>query len=163
LNKTIVYLLCQRFGGYKVTEIVIFSRRNVVRITTKGRYALRAVLALAQSSSEDRPLSIKMLSEQEEISAEFLEQIFFRLRKAGVIRSVRGPGGGFFFSRPLEKITLMEIIDASGEGLGISPCACGKKTPCRRINDCAAYDIWKEMDKQVRNFAEGRTIADMVR
>jgi Rrf2 family transcriptional regulator, iron-sulfur cluster assembly transcription factor len=134
-----------------------------VRITTKGRYALRAVLALAQSSSLEKPISIKTLSEQEEISAEFLEQIFFRLRKAGVIRSVRGPGGGFFFSRPLEKITLMEIIDASGEGLGISPCACGKKTPCKRVNDCAAFDIWREMDKQVRRFAEGRTVADMVR
>jgi Rrf2 family transcriptional regulator, iron-sulfur cluster assembly transcription factor len=145
------------------TASAVVARRSVVRITTKGRYALRAVIALAQSSSEDRPLSIKNLSEQEDISAEFLEQIFFRLRKAGVIRSVRGPGGGFFFSRPLEKITLMEIIDASGEGLGISPCACGKKTPCKRMNDCAAHDIWREMDKQVRTFAEKRTIADMVR
>jgi Rrf2 family transcriptional regulator, iron-sulfur cluster assembly transcription factor len=156
-------LLSQRYGGYKGTRIAGFLRRCVVRITTKGRYALRAVLALAQASSEDRPLSIKSLSEQEEISAEFLEQIFFRLRKAGVIRSVRGPGGGFFFSRPLEKITLMEIIDASGEGLGISPCACGKKTPCKRVNDCAAFDIWREMDKQVRSYAEKRTVADMVR
>ena len=66
------------------------------------------------------------------ISAEFLEQIFFRLRKAEVIRSVRGPGGGFFFARPLDQITLLDIIEASGEGMGISPCACGKKVVCDR-------------------------------
>jgi Rrf2 family transcriptional regulator, iron-sulfur cluster assembly transcription factor len=134
-----------------------------MRITTKGRYALRAVLALAQSSGEGKPVSIKSISEQEDISAEFLEQIFFKLRKADVIRSVRGPGGGFFFARPLEKITLMDIIEASGEGLGIAPCSCGKKTDCTRKKDCAAFDIWRDMDGHMRDFAQGRTVADMIR
>jgi Rrf2 family transcriptional regulator, iron-sulfur cluster assembly transcription factor len=133
-----------------------------VRITTKGRYALRAVLALAQSSIEGKPVSIKSISEQEDISAEFLEQIFFKLRKAEVIRSVRGPGGGFFFARPLDKITLLDIIEASGEGIGISPCACGKKVSCDRKQDCAAFGIWKAMDGHMRDFAGGRTIADML-
>jgi len=133
-----------------------------VRITTKGRYALRAVLSLAKSSKEGKPVSIKSISEQEDISAEFLEQIFFKLRKADVIRSVRGPGGGFFFARPLDEITLLDIIEASGEGLGISPCACGKKEPCERVNDCAAFQIWRAMDGHMRDFAEGRTVADMV-
>ncbi len=133
-----------------------------MRITTKGRYALRAVLALAKSSEEGRPVSIKSISEQEDISAEFLEQIFFKLRKAEVIRSVRGPGGGFFFARPLDKITLLDIIEASGEGIGISPCACGKKPVCDRKGECPAFDIWQEMDVHMRDFASGRTIADMV-
>jgi Rrf2 family transcriptional regulator, iron-sulfur cluster assembly transcription factor len=135
-----------------------------MRITTKGRYALRAVLALAQSSQQGKPVSIKSISDQENISAEFLEQIFFKLRKAEVIRSVRGPGGGFFFARALDQITLLDIIEASGEGIGISPCTCGKKsTVCQRKNDCAAFDIWKEMDGHMRDFAGGRTIADMMR
>ena len=132
-----------------------------MRITTKGRYALRAVLALAQASIEGKPVSIKTISTQEDISAEFLEQIFFKLRKAGVIRSVRGPGGGFFFAQPLEKITLLDIIEASGEGVGISPCACGKKS-CDRQDDCPAFGIWQAMDSQIRGFAEGRTVADMI-
>jgi len=134
-----------------------------MRITTKGRYAVRAVIALARASSEDKPISIKTLSESESISAEFLEQIFFRLRRAGVIQSVRGPGGGFFFSRPLEKITLMEIIDASGEGLCIAESSSDRKARGKSANDSAAHDIWREMDKHVRSFAEKRTVADMVR
>jgi Rrf2 family transcriptional regulator, iron-sulfur cluster assembly transcription factor len=135
-----------------------------MRITTKGRYALRAVIALAQTSNQGRPVSIKSISEQEDISAEFLEQIFFRLRKANVIRSVRGPGGGFFFARPLDEITLMDIIEASGEGLGISPCACGSDLAhCTRAQDCPALGIWKEMDGHIRDFAQARTVADMIR
>jgi len=134
-----------------------------MRITTKGRYALRAVLSLAGSSHDGKPVSIKTISEKEGISAEFLEQIFFRLRRAGLIRSVRGPGGGFYFARGLEDITLMDIIEASGEGLGISPCICGKKRDCKRAKTCVAGGVWKEMDGILRGFAEARTVADMLK
>jgi Rrf2 family transcriptional regulator, iron-sulfur cluster assembly transcription factor len=134
-----------------------------MRITTKGRYALRAVLSLARTSFDGKPVSIKSISEREDISAEFLEQIFFKLRKANMIRSVRGPGGGFFFARPLDKITLMDIIEGSGEGMGITPCACGKKEPCNRKSDCPAYAIWRAMDGHMRDFAEAQTIAGMLR
>jgi Rrf2 family transcriptional regulator, iron-sulfur cluster assembly transcription factor len=134
-----------------------------LRITTKGRYALRAVLALARNSQEGAPVSIKTISEQESISPEFLEQIFFRLRKAGVIGSVRGPGGGFYFAHPLDEITLESILESSGEGLGIVPCACGRELECKKKSTCAAGKIWKEMDAHVRSFAESRTVADMVK
>jgi len=134
-----------------------------LRVTTKGRYALRAVLALARTSGEGNPVSIKSIATQEEISAEFLEQIFFRLRRAGVISSVRGPGGGFYFSKPLAEITLLDILEASGEGLGISPCACGKKDDCDKGDSCAAGAIWKEMDLHLREFVEGKTLEDMLR
>ncbi len=134
-----------------------------MRVTTKGRYALRAVLALARSSENGSPVSIKTISERERISPEFLEQIFFRLRKAGVINSVRGPGGGFYFARPLGEITLEAILESSGEGLGIAPCVCGKESDCDRRKDCAAGMIWREMDSHLRAFASGRTLEDMVR
>jgi Rrf2 family iron-sulfur cluster assembly transcriptional regulator len=133
-----------------------------MRITTKGRYALRAVLSLARIGVDGKPVSIKCISEREDISAEFLEQIFFKLRKANMIRSVRGPGGGFFFARPLDEITLMDIIEASGEGMGITPCACGKKEPCSRKGDCPAYVIWRAMDGHLRDFAEAQTVAGML-
>jgi Rrf2 family iron-sulfur cluster assembly transcriptional regulator len=134
-----------------------------MRITTKGRYALRAVLALARNSTDGTPVSIKTISEQESISPEFLEQIFFRLRKAGVIGSMRGPGGGFYFTHPLDEITLESILEHSGEGFGIAPCACGKASECKKQATCAAGKIWREMDAHVRSFAEARTLADMLK
>ena len=133
-----------------------------MRITTKGRYALRAVLAMAEASPSGKPVSIKSISEREDISAEFLEQIFFRLRRAGVIGSVRGPGGGFYFARPLDHISLMDILEASGEGLGIAPCSCGKKEKCKISGTCLAGGVWREMHGKIQDYAAARTLADMI-
>jgi len=133
-----------------------------MRITTKGRYALRAVLALAEASSAGQPVPIKYLAEREDISPEFLEQIFYRLRRGGVISSVRGPGGGFYFSRPLDQINLLDILEASGEGLDIAPCNCGKNEGCSTPSTCLAGGIWRELHGQVQSYAEARTLADMI-
>lgn len=134
-----------------------------MRITTKGRYALKAVIALAETSAEGAPISIKTIAAKEDISPEFLEQIFFRLRKAGFISSVRGPGGGFFFARPLSEITLCDIIEASGEGFGVGSCSCGKKGPCEDADRCPAGRIWQEMDLRLREYAESKTLEDILR
>lgn len=133
-----------------------------MRITTKGRYALRAVIALAEASPDGQPISIKTIAEREELSAEFLEQIFFKLRKAGVIGSVRGPGGGFYFARPIAEISLLEIMEASGEGLGIAPCVCNRKTCCEKMDDCSAGLVWKEMDRHLRVYVENTSLEDIV-
>jgi Rrf2 family iron-sulfur cluster assembly transcriptional regulator len=133
-----------------------------MRITTKGRYALRAVIALAQTSESGSPVSIKSIAEHEEISPEFLEQIFFRLRRAGVIESVRGPGGGFFFQKPLAEITLLDIIEASGEGLSIAPCTCKKSKECDNGEECPAGKVWQSMDLHLRGFVQKTTLEDMI-
>ncbi|MDR2370553.1 MAG: Rrf2 family transcriptional regulator, partial [Treponema sp.] len=80
-----------------------------MRITTRGRYALRASIALAKLGKDGNPVSINNLAEEENISSVFLEQIFFKLRKAGIVNSVRGPGGGFRFAHPLDKLTIKDI------------------------------------------------------
>jgi Rrf2 family transcriptional regulator, iron-sulfur cluster assembly transcription factor len=134
-----------------------------MRITTKGRYALRAVIALAETSEDKTPVSIKTIATKEEISPEFLEQIFFKLRKAGFISSVRGPGGGFFFSRPLSEITLCDIIEASGEGFSVGDCSCGKKGSCNEADRCPAGKIWREMDLRLREYAESKTLEDILK
>ena len=84
-----------------------------MRLTTKGRYALRSVIFLARRSSEGSPVSIRDIAAEESISADFLEQIFYRLRKKDIVASVRGPGGGFYFSRPLESVSLLDILEAA--------------------------------------------------
>ena len=133
-----------------------------MRMTTKGRYALRAAIALARMSKDSNPVSIKLISEAEDISPEFLEQIFFKLRKAGLIASVRGPGGGFFFAKPLASILLKDIVEASGEGMELSSCACGKETTCGRTADCIAGTVWREFSAHIDSFLTGMTMQDIL-
>ena len=129
-----------------------------MRITTRGRYALRASLALAKLEKEGRPVSINSLSEQENISSVFLEQIFFKLRKAGLVSSVRGPGGGFRFAKPLNQISVKEILDAAGEELDISNC--DKHEPeCDRIGECLSHNILLGAHELIMKYFEGITVA----
>jgi Rrf2 family iron-sulfur cluster assembly transcriptional regulator len=132
-----------------------------MRITTKGRYALRASFALAKLGKSGDPISINTLSEEENISSVFLEQIFFKLRKAGIVSSVRGPGGGFYFARPLDKLSVKEILDAAGEDLSVSLCD-KHKGDCDRIGGCLSHRIWVEMAELVNNYLRGLTLASIL-
>jgi Rrf2 family iron-sulfur cluster assembly transcriptional regulator len=131
-----------------------------MRITTKGRYALRAVVNLAKTSG-GKPVSIKKISKEEEISAEFLEQICFRLKKAGLIRSVRGPGGGFMLNREPEDISMYDIFAAVGEGADIAPCILtdeGQTTDCHRKNICRVHPTWIKLSQEVAEILSAYTI-----
>ncbi|MDR1862342.1 MAG: Rrf2 family transcriptional regulator, partial [Treponema sp.] len=132
-----------------------------MRITTRGRYALRASLALARLGKDGNPVSISILGEQENISPVFLEQIFFKLRKAGIVTSVRGPGGGFCFAQPPEKLTLKEILDAAGEELNLTPCD-KKKDSCDRFGYCLSHSIWDGVTELVNNYFRGITLASIL-
>jgi Rrf2 family iron-sulfur cluster assembly transcriptional regulator len=124
-----------------------------VKITTRGRYALRATLALARLGKDGKPVSINSLAEEEQISPIFLEQIFFKLRKAGIVASVRGPGGGFHFEKPLNEISLKSILEAVGEE--IKTVLCDKRTEnCDKITTCLSHKVWNKASKLVeRSFA----------
>ncbi|NNM68259.1 MAG: Rrf2 family transcriptional regulator [Spirochaetales bacterium] len=130
-----------------------------MRITTKGRYALKAILFLAVNG-QGSPISIKEISSVEKISPEFLEQLFFKLKKAGLISSVRGPGGGFSLSRPMESITVKEIFDAVGEGLDLTPCtSCSDNTPvCTEADECLSFDVWKAAAEQIQGYFSSLTL-----
>jgi len=132
-----------------------------MRITTKGRYALRAVLQLSMQA-KDKPVSIRTLSELEDISAEFLEQIFFRLRKSGLISSTRGPGGGFQLVRSLDQITIAEIFEAVGEELHFSPCTLDDGNPCEREPYCPAHSFWEHTYSMFRVYFQQITLEDVV-
>jgi len=132
-----------------------------MRITTRGRYALRASLALAKLEKNGEPVSINVLSEQEDISSVFLEQIFFKLRKAGLVSSIRGPGGGFRFAQPLDKLTAKQILDAAGEELELTFCD-KHSSNCNRVGECMCHSIWQETHTLINNYFSSLTLASIL-
>ncbi|TFG64541.1 MAG: Rrf2 family transcriptional regulator [Spirochaetales bacterium] len=134
-----------------------------MRITTKGRYALRAILCLAKMGQED-PVSIRALAQAEDISPEFLEQIFFKLKKTGMISSTRGPGGGFRLNRPISEITLHDILEAAGEGTEFTPCLKKDRLDgnCKRMANCKAHLVWSEAMENIRNYLGSITLEQML-
>ncbi|MBN2532013.1 MAG: RrF2 family transcriptional regulator [Spirochaetales bacterium] len=130
-----------------------------MRITTKGRYGVRAVLYLA-STYYNRPVSIKTIANEEGISPEFLEQIFFRLKKAGIISSHRGPGGGFILNKNTSEITIMDILKALDETIFLVPCINDKD--CKRIEECISRTIWEDLSKIIKNYFTNLTIKDIL-
>ncbi|MDR1947843.1 MAG: Rrf2 family transcriptional regulator [Spirochaetaceae bacterium] len=132
-----------------------------MRITTRGRYALRASLALAQLGKDGSPVSINSLAEQENISSVFLEQIFFKLRKAGIVSSVRGPGGGFCFALPLEQLTIKAILDAAGEELDVVLCDKQEKD-CERLSYCLSHSVWTGVTELINNYLQNITLASIL-
>lgn len=132
-----------------------------MRITTKGRYGLRAVLKLAEQES-NKPISISSIAAEEKISPEFLEQIFYKMKKSGIIKSTRGPGGGFSLTKSLEEISFADILEAVGEPLTLSPCStAGTKKDCPRIDDCSAYDIWQEVSAHLNEYFSSLSLKDI--
>ncbi len=132
-----------------------------MRVTTKGRYALRALVKLALEGGE-KPIPIKRLAEAEAISPEFLEQIFFRLKKSGIINSVRGPGGGFVLRMDPEDISVRAIFDAVGEGIELTPCTTpprnGESVECSRAEECLMQDVWHEVSEHITGYFESLTL-----
>lgn len=134
-----------------------------MRLTTKGRYGVRAVVNLA-SSAQNRPISISKIAEEEELSPEFLEQIFFRLKKAGLIRSIRGPKGGFVLNLKPAEISIKTILDAVGEPLYPAPCTdhSVKPQPCHRQEACPLSPVWQEFYDLIRNYLMEISLKDIM-
>ena len=133
-----------------------------MRVTTKGRYALRAITKLAINDST-KPVPTKRIAAVEETSPEFLEQIFFRLKKSGIINSVRGPGGGFVMNRRPEEITVKEIFDAVGEGIDLTPCTSySNNGHCEREDYCVVRDVWQDASRYIIDYFASLTLRQVV-
>ena len=130
-----------------------------MRLTTKGRYGVRAVINLA-SAFNNRPISIKRIAGDEDISPEFLEQIFFKLKKAGIIRSLRGPGGGFVMNKRISNITVKDILDAVGEMVYPTPCT-NPDIGCDKSATCPVHKLWVDFYKTNSDFLSGITLKDI--
>ncbi|MFC2024049.1 RrF2 family transcriptional regulator [Chloroflexota bacterium] len=133
----------------------------MMNISTKGRYALRAMLDLALQSG-DGPSLIKDISKRQGISDLYLEQLLNRLKTAGLLRSIRGPKGGFMLTKPPEEIMLLDILETM-EG-SLAPVACvDTATFCNRAENCTTRLIWTKMKKAMVEVLESITLEDLVK
>lgn len=126
-----------------------------MRFSAKERYGIRAMIDLAKSSAE-HPLSAKTIADRQGISIDYLEQIFSRLRRAGLLKSVRGARGGFYLASPAEDISVWDVVNAIGEPISPSPCtsASGEVTHCHRMEVCRARILWEDIAMGMKELLE---------
>ncbi|MCX8013231.1 MAG: Rrf2 family transcriptional regulator [Rectinema sp.] len=134
-----------------------------MRATARGLYAVKSMLTLVALTNGNTTVSLHHLADIEGISPQFLQQIFYRLRKKGIIAASRGPGGGFRLARSPEEITMYEILEAAGETLEISPCSPSRKSrkPCPKATECIAGVFWAEMEQLLINHARSVRLSDL--
>ena len=131
-----------------------------MKISTKGRYAVRAMLDLALQS-RDNPTLIKDISERQQISCLYLEQLFTRLKAAGLVRSIRGPNGGFMLTRPPSEITFADIVRAM-EG-STAPVDCVDNAHlCPRADTCISRRVWIELKDAMDRVLNTTTLEDLI-
>ena len=130
-----------------------------MQLTTKGRYAVTAMLDLASNGSA-RPVTLDMISQRQNISLSYLEQLFAKLRKALLVKSVRGPGGGYLLNVNAENITLTQIIEAVDENIDLRRCH-GLKN-CLRGKQCLSHHLWCEVSDQIRDFLSTRNLQQVI-
>ncbi|OOZ42581.1 Rrf2 family transcriptional regulator [Solemya elarraichensis gill symbiont] len=131
-----------------------------MRLSTKGRYAVTAMLDLALHG-EKGPVTLADISENQGISLSYLEQLFASLRSKGLVRGVRGPGGGYYLGREMNEITIANIICAVDEWVEFTRCQ--GKSNCRGGQRCLTHSLWDELSEQIYNFLEGITLGDLVK
>jgi Rrf2 family iron-sulfur cluster assembly transcriptional regulator len=131
-------------------------------LTTKGRYGVRAVVNVA-AKKQNRPIPISLISREEEISPEYLEQIFYKLKNAGLVRSILGPNGGFELNDKPSNITIKMILDAVGEPLYPAPCTNPHATPCPRKADCPLNPVWQSFYELIDKHLSSINVKDIAK
>jgi Rrf2 family transcriptional regulator, iron-sulfur cluster assembly transcription factor len=136
-----------------------------MKMSTKGRYAVMAMIDIGQvaaMSEGPRPVSLAEIAERQDISQEYLEQLFGKLRRAGVVVSARGAGGGYTLARPAADICLAEIILAVDEPLRVTRCDGDAVIGCVKGEKCCAHDLWSSLGRQMMYFLESITLEDVI-
>jgi len=130
-----------------------------MRLTTKGRFAVTAMLDLALYEA-DKPVTLAGISERQSISLSYLEQLFSRLRRQGLVTSVRGPGGGYRLAKPQQAISISDIISAVDELIDATQC--GGNENCKEEGRCMTHDLWTSLNGKILEYLSSITLADMV-
>ncbi|MCP5420305.1 MAG: Fe-S cluster assembly transcriptional regulator IscR [Gammaproteobacteria bacterium] len=130
-----------------------------MKLSTKGRYAVTAMMDLAIHDAYG-PVTLAEISQCQGISLSYLEQLFAKLRKHGLVEGVRGPGGGYRLARSAGQVTVAEIITAVDERFDAT--RCGGRENCQQGRRCLTHELWSELSQQILSFLEGITLAQFV-
>ncbi len=130
-----------------------------MRLTTKGRYAVTAMLDLALHYDEG-PITLADISQRQGISLSYLEQLFSKLRKRGLVESTRGPGGGYRLSREADRIAVAEVISAVDEKVDAT--RCGGLANCQDDQQCLTHELWTDLSDQIYNFLNSISLGQLV-
>ncbi|MGQ0654201.1 MAG: Fe-S cluster assembly transcriptional regulator IscR [Betaproteobacteria bacterium] len=130
-----------------------------MRLTTKGRFAVTAMVDLAMRQTRG-PVTLSAISERQHISLSYLEQLFGKLRRAQLVSSVRGPGGGYNLAQNAAAITVADIVTAVDEPLDATQC--GGKENCHDERRCMTHDLWATLNEKMQEYLSSVTLADLV-
>ena len=130
-----------------------------MRLTTKGRFAVTAMIDLGLNGGE-RPVTLSAISERQNISLSYLEQLFAKLRRHGVVESVRGPGGGYCLARDAAQISVADVIIAVDEPLDATQC--GGRENCKSDHRCMTHDLWSTLNRKMLDYLASVSLAELV-
>ena len=130
-----------------------------MRLTTKGRFAVTAMVDLSMRQTRG-PVTLAAISERQHISLSYLEQLFGKLRRARLVSSVRGPGGGYNLAKPIADITVAEIITAVDEPIDATQC--GGKENCDDDRRCITHDLWATLNEKMNDYLNSVSLADVI-
>jgi len=130
-----------------------------VKLTTKGRFAVTAMLDIAMHEPEEF-VTIADISERRHLSSSYLEQLFGKLRKAGLLEGIRGPSGGYRLSRPSSEINVAQVLDAVDDTLKTNRCA-KNRAECDGQGECITFDLWYSLNQEMRRYLTGITLKSL--
>lgn len=133
-----------------------------MKLTTRGNYAISALIELA-INSKDKHMSLSQISGSLDISENYLRQLFMELRKAGIVDSIRGVGGGYFIAKNFSEITVLSIVVAVEGEISIVPCLARDDIEvCSRLDECSARNVWQMLNTNIENNLTVLTLKDLV-
>ena len=130
-----------------------------MKLTTKSRYAVTAMLDIAYHN-RGNPISLPEIADRQNISLSYLEQLFSRLKKSGLVESIKGPGGGYKLSKGADDIVISEVIQAVDEDLETT--ACNGKSNCHNNHQCISHNLWQDLGTEIKNFLSDITLQQVI-
>ena len=156
--------------GYNIIDIELIhinllginsEEVKTMKLSTKGKYGLKAMFELAVSGNEKDPVPLKYIANRQEISDQYLEQIFSSLKKAGLVKSVRGAQGGYFLSKPASEITVADILRVLEGDMAFMECLLDEDA-CKNFDSCSTRYVWARIKQAIEDVTMSISLQDMV-